>query len=342
MKVDMKNTLFYGTIFAFVSTIIWLCNFDWGRAAAIFLCAMAAGFFVIYLVVPKLTEKAPKPVKILSRVLSAAVVVIMLAYVLFTVLAAFAMFYPGFDERSNKILSENTLALDNYEELTIQTDSGNISGWRIHNEKDSAPLVLYFGGNAEPSSGKIYTMLINETDRTVFKGCNFVMLDMPGYGKSSGYPCESSLKDFGLKAYDYVKETYHPSKIIILGYSIGTGAANYVASQREIDALILMAPYADGIDLYNSRLNIFYGPARLWVAYQMEAIKFAENIRVKPLIFASDADEIVPYQSSERLETAYPEGSEFITISGIKHAYFWEDTDVLERIREYIAEVPEQ
>ena len=294
---------------------------------------------MIYLIVPKLTEKTPKPVKILTKVLSTATVIIMLAYVLFTTLAAFAMFYPSYDERTDKILSENILAKDNYQELSIQTDSGNISGWRIHNAEDNAPLVLYFGGNAETSAGKIYNILINETEQTFFQGCNFVMLDMPGYGKSSGYPCESTLKDFGLKTFDYVKEKYQPSKIIILGYSIGTGTANYVASQRDIDALILISPYADGIDLYNSKLNIFYGPARLWVAYQMEAIKFAENINVKPLIFASDADEVVPYQSSKRLENAYPKGSEFITISGARHADFWQSPIVIEKISEYIAEV---
>lgn len=342
MKTENRESLWYALIFSCTGSLIWLCCSEWGRAAAIFLMVMTAAFFVLYLVIPAVTKNAPKAVRIILRVILSSSVVVMLTYVLFNVLAAYAMFYPQFDERTYDILANNVIGMDNFEELTVETDNGSISGWRINNEEDSAPLVLYFGGNAETASEKINNILYNGYDTSVFGGCNFVMFDMPGYGKSSGYPCESTLKNFGLAAYDHAVEKYHPSKIIIIGYSIGTGTANYVASERKIDALILMAPYADGVDLYNSRLNIFYGPLRYLVAYQMESIRFAEKIEVLPLIFASDSDEVVPYQSSLRLKDAYSGGSEFIALSGIKHAYFWNNPMVMERVSNHISEVLEK
>ena len=173
----------------------------------------------------------------------------------------------------------------------------------------------------------------------MFSGCHFVMFDMPGYGSTDGFPTENNLKSFGLSAYDYMTEKYHPNKIIIFGFSIGTGTAHYVASERHTDGAVFLAPYADGIDLNNSRLNIFYGPLRELVAYKMESIRFAEKIEVKPLVYASTTDEIIPYFSSEKLKTAYPNGCDFYKLNNVSHNNILDAYRVQDKIAEYIVEV---
>ena len=139
-----------------------------------------------------------------------------------------------------------------------------------------------------------------------------------------------------MSVYDYFDQRRDINNIIIMGYSLGTGVANYVAGQRNPIGLVLMAPYADGYDLYNSRLNIFHGPLRLLVTYKMRADKFAKTVSVKPLILASKIDETVPYESSTRLFQAYGNGCDFVTVD-IKHGGFWEDSNVMKNVRSYIA-----
>jgi pimeloyl-ACP methyl ester carboxylesterase len=125
----------------------------------------------------------------------------------------------------------------------------------------------------------------------------------------------------GLTAYDALaaRDDVDESRIVLFGFSMGTGVANYVASCRAPIGLMLFAPYADGYDLYNTMVPIFVGPLRALVAFKMESIRFAESIRVKPLVFSSVDDKVIPFASSERLSRAYPAGCYLEQMQGLGH-----------------------
>lgn len=301
------------------------------------LLAVAIISFILYLVVSTIVKKYNKIVQIISKVVVETIVILMFVAASVLSLASSMMFYPHFDE----ISYEKLLGKEKAEELNVKIAEKTLSGWMIRNGQEDAPILLYFAGNGENSSTRALRLLEKDNERKPFENCNIIIFDYPGYGKSSGYPSETSLKEFGLNVYEWTKKTYQNSKIIVMGYSIGTGVANYVASEREVDGMILLAPYADGYDLYNNQVGIFYGPLRLLVTYKMEAIEFAEDIHVYPMVLASDSDEMIPYESSLRLSEAYPYGSEFITIEGIAHNDFWSNEESLNSIAHYIQGVLE-
>lgn len=254
--------------------------------------------------------------------------------VMVQVLAPSVMFYTYFAEDAY----EKLLTVPNAEEITIDTDQGTLSGWFLHHVEDSAPLIIYFGGNAENSAARILRLLDRPQDLETFSGYNFVFIDYPGYGKSDGLPTADSLRQYGLSVYDAMAAREDVTDITVLAFSIGTGVGNYVSSQRLVDNLILFAPYADGVDLYNNYLNIFHGPLALLVPYDMEAIKYAAHIQLKPLIIASKSDQIVSYNSSLRLASAYPLGTSFITLDGVGHNDIWNTPDVLSTVRKYLSD----
>jgi pimeloyl-ACP methyl ester carboxylesterase len=271
--------------------------------------------------------------------ISAIVVLAVLNAVVFLsaavyVLAPTQLFYPHFDEKSYAELKTRPEA----EELTVETESGGISGWMAHNAQGSAPLVLYFCGNGENSSTRMLK-IIDKGLLDIFKGCNIAIFDYPGYGKTDGSPSEKTLKEFGLSVYDVLiqRSDVDKDRMIVFGYSLGTGVADYVASERDVGGLILMAPYADGYDLFNGFADIFHGPLRLLVSFRMESAKFAENVAVKPLILASKSDEMVAYDSSVRLSKAFSGGCTFKTFENTSHNDFWGSEDAMEYIAEYLA-----
>lgn len=115
-----------------------------------------------------------------------------------------------------------------------------------------------------------------------------------------------------------------------MGFSLGTGVANYVSSKKDIDRLILLAPYANGCDLYNNVLDIFHGALEVIVSYKMEAIEFAKDVKVRPTIIISTSDTVVPNSSSIRLSKAYPKGSDLIFVHEVSHNSITETAEVME------------
>lgn len=171
----------------------------------------------------------------------------------------------------------------------------------------------------------------------LFEGYNLAVCSYPGYEYSKGEPSDESLRTMGLTVYDYLASMNFvvANKIYLWGFSIGTGVANYVAANRPVHGLLLMAPYSNGYDLFNNFLNIFHGPGRLLVGYHMDAEEYAESVLVKPCILASVSDEIVSYSSSSNLSQKYPAGSAFLTFHGIGHNEFWYTSETQEAIKKY-------
>lgn len=252
-------------------------------------------------------------------------------------IAPAVMFTCMHDKKAEKALS---LYEEEYlEPIQFETKSGVMTGWFLHNAPDKSPVVLYFGGNGEDAASRMRHLLENSEELSIFDGCNIACVDYPGYGNSEGSASEKSFKQAGLAAYDSLTGRKDVSGVIVMGYSIGTGVANYVASQRQPLGMILMAPYADGYDLYNSYFNIFYGPLKLLVSFKMKSANFAKEVNIKPLLIASNADEVVPYKSSRELFEKYKKGCNFVTIDNIRHNQFWDTQEVLTEISQYIASV---
>ena len=249
------------------------------------------------------------------------------------VVAPSLLFYPHFDEESFAQLQAQPQA----EELSLDTGAGRLSGWLLHNAPDGAPLVVYFYGNGQ-NAAPLLTGFQNNDRLGAFEGYNIAVLDYPGYGKTEGEPSEASLKAFGLAVYDALAERddVDPARMAVFGYSIGTGVATYVASLRDVDSLVLMAPYASGYDLYNSMLDVFHGPLGALVAFRMESAEFARDVEAPSLVLTSVDDEMVPSASSERLAAALPRCT-LATYEGFGHNEYWASPEVRAAITDFLA-----
>jgi uncharacterized protein len=95
--------------------------------------------------------------------------------------------------------------------------------------------LTYFGGNAEDVS------LDMASFATAFPNYAIYLLNYRGYGGSTGNPSERGLFADGLALFNRVHAD-HP-EIDVIGRSLGSGVAVYVASQRPVERLVLVTPY---------------------------------------------------------------------------------------------------
>ncbi len=108
-----------------------------------------------------------------------------------------------------------------FEELTINTADGSKLNGLLFTADRSKGLIFYLHGNAGSLEnwGKV-------ASRYTDLHYNVFLLDYPGYGKSEGrIKSRDQLFRAIQSAYDTIRRRFHEDRIVVLGYSLGTGPA---------------------------------------------------------------------------------------------------------------------
>jgi esterase/lipase len=163
-------------------------------------------------------------------------------------------------------------------------------------------------GHGEPKQRNSILML----------GFDVFMIDYRGYGKSGGKIESSEISCFQIcrKPMTEIKKRYDENSIIVLGYSIGTGPALYLASKNDPKMLILQAPFYNLTDMMKRYFPIF--PSFL-LKYKMENDRHLKEAKMPVIIFHGNEDEVIYYGSSVKLSQHFKEGDRLITLEGQSH-----------------------
>lgn len=182
----------------------------------------------------------------------------------------------------------------------------------LHFKADSAKgVVLYFHGNA----GSLASWGgVSET--FVPKGYDLFINDYRGYGKSGGkISSEQSLYADSEILYQKIVEQYGEERVIVMGRSIGTAIAARLASLNSPKMLILETPYYNLTDL----LKLYYPfvPASL-LKYKFSNNEYLPKVKVPVHLIHGTQDEVIPYNSSLRLQEENPK-AQLYTVEGGNH-----------------------
>jgi hypothetical protein len=184
-----------------------------------------------------------------------------------------ALFHPNSDSGSYQYL----LSRPEYSKISFAGDGKIYNGvMKADNKAEPSPLIIMFIGNGQNAAQTMRAMGSAGMWES-FLGYNCLIMDYPGYGLNAGRPSADSICKEALLAYDYASSLPYVDKnrIIIGGFSIGTGPAVYLAANREAAGLFLLAPFASAYDIYNSVLPIFHGPLCMLVKHKFLSDQYA-------------------------------------------------------------------
>jgi pimeloyl-ACP methyl ester carboxylesterase len=245
--------------------------------------------------------------KILIRTLKILVV----AYVIICIILFF--FQEKLIFRPEKLDKNFKFAFDQkFKEINIKAKDGKFLNGVLFTSDSSKGLIFYLHGNAGSlntwgEAAKRYT----ELKYDVF------MLDYRGYGKSEGsIHGQTQFHDDIQIAYDEMKKTYKEINIAVLGYSIGTGPAAYLASTNHPRLLILQAPYYSLTDMMGHSYPVI--PTFL-LGYKFDTYQYLKKCKMPIVIFHGDQDEVIYYNSSVKLKEFLKRTDTLITLHGQGH-----------------------
>ena len=136
------------------------------------------------------------------------------------------------------------------EEIFVQVDPSCKVHIRKHFSPNSKFSIIFFHGNGE---------IVSDYDAIAKKfinlGCEFIVCDYRGYGRSDGIPTLKSLLTDASKIYCYLRDNNQLKiNVCVMGRSLGSAAAIELCSKfLDITCCVIESGYADPIKLVKRR-----------------------------------------------------------------------------------------
>jgi fermentation-respiration switch protein FrsA (DUF1100 family) len=212
-------------------------------------------------------------------------------------------------------------------ELTTY-DGETVIVWHVP-AKPGHPVILFFPGNGDFLAGRVSRFKAVTSD-----GTGLVALSYRGYAGSSGSPSEQGLLKDAAAAYDFTAARYDARRIIVWGFSLGTGVAVAIAAEHPLRKLILEAPYTSTVDVASSLLRIV--PVGLLMRDKFRSDRRIGLVTVPLLIMHGDNDPAINISFGERLFALAHEPKRFVRFPGGGHDNL-DDFGAVDLARQFIA-----
>src|SRR5882757_1602691 len=180
------------------------------------------------------------------------------------------------------------------EEHILSTGDGEkLVAWHVP-PHEGKPVIIFFHGN-----GDILAWRVPWFRQMTAEGAGLIAVSFRGYAGSSGSPTEAGLLQDAEAAYAFAIQRYAPERIVVWGFSLGTGPAIALAANRRIGKLILEAPYTSMADAAAAAFP--FVPARWFIRDQFHSDQWIANVTAPVLIMHGERDRTIPIRFGERL-----------------------------------------
>jgi uncharacterized protein len=190
------------------------------------------------------------------------------------------------------------------EHLLTTADGERVIVWHLP-ARPGHPVILYFHGNGDFLAG-----FFGRFRSVIADGTGVVALSYRGYAGSSGRPSEQGLLQDAAAAYAFTTARYGADRIVVWGFSLGSGVAVALAAEHPVGKVILEASYASIADVAASAFPIF--PIRLVMRDPFHSDARIGQVKA-PLLFMHGArDPTIPIALGERLFALAHEPKQFV------------------------------
>jgi pimeloyl-ACP methyl ester carboxylesterase len=193
-------------------------------------------------------------------------------------------------------------------DIGFDADGARLQGWLLNGGQTKA--LLYYGGNAESVEYNL------DQFRSLLPDYSVYLIPYRGYGPSSGSPSEKKLYTDALQVYDAVQGQY--AEVALMGRSLGSGVATFVASRREVTRLVLVTPYDSIENLAQSIYWMFPVRWLLWDKYR--SLERVADISASTTVIYAERDEVIPEVRTLSLVQAFDgRAPRVVSVTGAGH-----------------------
>ncbi|MEZ5464910.1 MAG: alpha/beta hydrolase [Lysobacteraceae bacterium] len=193
--------------------------------------------------------------------------------------------------------------------FSVEVDGLSLKGWVVNAGKRD--VLIYFGGNGEAVQRNLADFRQRFPDRSSY------LVPYRGYGPNAGEPSQDALFADALRLFDSVKARHPDGRIAVVGRSLGTGVASYVASRRDIERLVLVTPFDSMVSMAGARYP--WLPIDWMLEERFESDRFLSGLDVPLLLLRAGRDEVIPPAATDRLIASLPKTPDVIRFPNARH-----------------------
>ncbi|MEZ5785061.1 MAG: alpha/beta fold hydrolase [Xanthobacteraceae bacterium] len=214
------------------------------------------------------------------------------------------------------------------EEVVLPTSDGEqVIAWHVK-PRPGKSVVIFFHGNADALARRVSRFAQLTAD-----GTGLVALSFRGYGGSTGRPTEDGLHRDAAAAYSFAAARYPAERIVVWGFSLGSGPAVALAVERPLARLVLESPFTSVVDIAASVFP--FVPVRMLMKDQYRSDQRISRLTVPLLVMHGGHDQVVPLGLCERLYALAPEPKRFVLFPEGRHENL-DEYGALSAVRQFI------
>jgi pimeloyl-ACP methyl ester carboxylesterase len=207
-----------------------------------------------------------------------------------------SIIYPGAKNRVDVRPPQS----DGAEVFRISTALGNVEALflpaTLSLDDTRQPVVIFGHGN-----GEVIDYWVTALNSFRQRGIGVLLVEYPGYGRSTGSPSEAAIRGAMDAAYDRLAadSRVDRSRIFGFGQSLGGGAICLLAKDRILRALILQSTFPS-LDIFAAD---YWAPAFL-LRDHFDNLSSVAHFRGPVLVIHGRDDRLIPWKQGQRLAAA--------------------------------------
>ncbi|MBL1244336.1 MAG: alpha/beta fold hydrolase [Sulfurimonas sp.] len=214
--------------------------------------------------------------------------------------------------------------------LSMTTDDGVELEGAICEPSNVSRTLLYFSGRSHDGVG-----IMNKLSQT-YPHTRIIIFNYRSYGRSGGRASEKNIHSDALKIAQLVEKNYGP--FYILGYSLGSSVAAYVAKHHSVKALFLIGAFDSIASLAKSKfvdrgkfphINL----SKIF-RYKFRTGEHMQSVEAPAYLFVSKDDEVTYIQNARELKSKIKNLEYYLELECLNHKEILWDKRVVKKINE--------
>lgn len=204
---------------------------------------------------------------------------------------------------------------EDMQEIILKTkDNLSIKSW-YKPPTTKALTIVYFHGNGGHLGGRMPLVR-----KFIQQGYGVLLLSYRGYGGNPGKPTELGLYADAQAAMDFVQAK--SNCVMVFGESLGTGVASKMASDNQIQGLILQTPFTSMVDA----ARFHYPYILIEPTDKYDTLRRINKFEQPLLVIHGKKDSVVPFAQGQKVfEAAMSNDKQFLVFDNKHHHDLWSE-----------------